>query len=68
MFRCIAIQWSSYCLSSGFVINLKKSVMTPSQEMEFLGMVINSKEITISLPEDKLLKVKLKYLDLYKSP
>ena len=68
MFRCIVIQWSSYCLSSGFVINLKKSVMTPSQEMEFLGMVINSKEIAISLPEDKLLKVKLKYLDLHKSP
>ena len=30
------------------MINLKKSVMTPLQEMEFLGMVINSKEMTIS--------------------
>ena len=29
-------------------------------------MVINYKEIAISLPEDKLLKVKLKYLDLHK--
>ena len=47
----------SNCLSSenryfdhqlGFVINLKKSVMTPLQDMEFLGMVINSKEMTIS--------------------
>ena len=52
----------------GFVINLKKSVMTPSQEMEFLGMVINSKEMTIYLPEKKLQKVKLQYLDLYQSP
>ena len=52
----------------GFVINLKKSVMTPSQEMEFLGMVINSKEMTISLPEEKLQKVKLQCLDLYQSP
>lgn len=29
--------------------NLKKSMMK-SQELEFLGMVINSKEMTISLP------------------
>ena len=26
----------------------------PSQEMEFLGMVINSKEMTVSLPEERL--------------
>ena len=49
----------------GFVINLKKSVMTPSQEMEFLGMVINCKEMIISLPEEKLQKVKSHCLDLY---
>ena len=33
----------------GFVINQKKSVMTPVQEIEFLGMIVNSKERTISL-------------------
>ena len=32
----------------GFLINLKKSVMNPSQEMEFLGMVINSKDYYLS--------------------
>ena len=52
----------------GFAINLRKLAMTPSREMEFLGMVINSKEMTISLPEEKLQKVKLRFEDLYQSP
>ena len=52
----------------GFVINLKKLVMTSLEKIEFLGMVINSKEMTISLPEDKLQKVKLQCLGLYQSP
>ena len=52
----------------GFAINLKKLVMTPSEEMEFLGMVINSKEMAISLPEEELQKVKLRFVDLYQSP
>ena len=47
----------------GFAINLRKLAMTPSREMEFLGMVINSKEMTISLPEEKLQKVKLRFED-----
>ena len=38
----------------GFAVDLIKSVMTPSQEMEFLRMVINSKEMTICLPEERL--------------
>ena len=52
----------------GFVINLKISMMTPSHEMKFLGMVINSKEMIISLSEEKLQKWKLYCLDLYQSP
>ena len=36
----------------GLVINLKKSLMTLSQEMKFLDMVRNSEEMTISLPEE----------------
>ena len=51
----------------GFVINVKKLVMIPSQEMGFLGMVINSEEVIISLPQEKLQKVKLQCLDLYQS-
>ena len=30
----------------GFVLNLKKSVLEPSQKMEFLGMVIDSMKST----------------------
>ena len=52
----------------GFVIDLKKSVMTHSQEMEFLGFLINSMEMTISLPEEKLQNVKLECLDFHQSP
>ena len=42
----------------GFVLNQKKSVMTPIQEIEFLEMLINSKEMTISLPQKKLKSIK----------
>ena len=52
----------------GFVINLKTSMITPSHEMKFLGMVINFKEMIISLSEEKLQKWKLYCLDSYQSP
>ena len=42
-------------MGTGFAINLIKSVMTPSQEMEFLSTV--NQKLTISLPEEKLQKV-----------
>ena len=38
----------------GFVINLKKSVMEPVQTIEYLGLVINSIQITLSLTEEKV--------------
>ena len=38
----------------GFVINLKKSVLHPTQRTEFLGMIIDSVEMTVSLPQEKL--------------
>ena len=38
----------------GFVINLKKSVDHPTQRTEFLGMIIDSVEMTVSLPQEKL--------------
>ena len=40
----------------GFVLNLKKSVLEPSQKIEFLGMVIDSMKMEISLPQEKLVK------------
>lgn len=38
----------------GFIINQEKSVLTPSRIMEYLGMVINSIEMTITLTEEKI--------------
>ena len=35
---------------SGFVLNLKKSILESSQEIEFLGMVIGSLKMEILLP------------------
>ena len=33
-----------------FLLNLKKSVLQPCQEIEFLGLVVNSVNLTLSLP------------------
>ena len=41
--------------------------MIPTPEIEFLGMVINSKNMNFSLPWEKLEKIKIQCLDLYKS-
>lgn len=38
----------------GFIINLKKSTLTPTQELEFLGFLLNSHNMTIGLPTHKL--------------
>ena len=52
----------------GFVINQKKPVMTSVQEIEFLGVIVNSKEMTISLPQKKLQPTKQMCQDLYQNP
>ena len=44
----------------GFVINWKKSVLTPVQEIKFWGLKINSVNLEIPLTEQKLQKVKPK--------
>ena len=40
-----------------FVLNLKKSVLTPTQRIEFLGVTVDSLIMTLSLPEKKISKV-----------
>jgi len=42
----------------GFVMNQKKCVLKPSQEMVFLGLEVNSVTMTLSLTPEKLLKIK----------
>ena len=38
-----------------FVINFKKSQLTPVKEIEFLGLVINSVNMTLALSQGKVL-------------
>ena len=52
----------------GFVINWKKSVSTPVQEIEFLGLKTNSVNLEISLTEEKIQKVKTKCQNLLTEP
>ena len=42
----------------GFFINVEKSVLTPTQCIEYLGNIINTKTMTVSLPERRLLKIR----------
>lgn len=34
----------------GFTVNMKKSILTPRQESEFLGFQLNSEDLSIALP------------------
>ena len=40
-----------------FLINIKKCYLEPTSTLEFLGVIVNSAEIPLSLPEEKVLKV-----------
>ena len=51
----------------GFVINLKKCVLDPVQEIEFFGLIVSSQTMTLSLPEEKIVKIKDQCLSLYKA-
>lgn len=44
--------------SLGFLINFKKSVLIPCQEIEFLGVIINSVTMFFSLPKEKIDRIK----------
>ena len=45
----------------GFVINLKKEVFHPTQRIEFLWIIIDSVEMTVSLPQKKVESVYNQY-------
>ena len=54
------IQDTVECFDSlGFVIHPEKSVLIPTQELEFLGFLLNSISMTIRLPPSKAAHVKL---------
>ena len=47
--------------NQGFVTNLKKSVLHPTQRIEFLGMIIDSVEMTVPLPQKKVESISKRY-------
>ena len=51
----------------GFIVNVKKSILPPCQEIEFLGMEIDSVKMTLSLTPEKVQKVVKTSQDLLKS-
>ena len=50
-----------------FAINFKKCVLELTQEIEFLGMIVKSKIITLSLSQEKVQKIKSQCLELYRA-
>ena len=51
----------------GFVINLKKRVFNPVQDIEFFDLIVNSQAMTLSLPKEKIVKIKDQCPSLYKA-
>ena len=41
----------------GFLVNYEKSVLVPSQRIEFLGFHVNSTNMSIALPQEKVQKI-----------
>ena len=41
----------------GFLINIKKSYLEPTSTLEFLGVIVDSGEMLLNFPKEKLLKV-----------
>ena len=54
----------------GFTMNYNKSILVPSQEIEFLGVIVNSRNLTFAIPQKKLVRLKemCKALMLRESP
>eukprot|EP00794_Sanderia_malayensis_P010499 gene10499-11598_t len=64
-----AIATVSLLRKLGFTIHLEKSQLLPVQELEFLGFLINSKNMTIKLTDNKIHGIRekiLKFLNMKK--
>ena len=48
----------SLLLYLGFLVNWEKSDLEPQNSCQFLGMIINSAEMSLELPEKKRAKIK----------
>ena len=52
----------------GFVINLKKSVLHPVKQMEFLGLVTNAEIMSLALSEKKIKHVPRQFQEAVTPP
>ena len=52
----------------GFVINMEKSNLVPSQVVLFLGFVVDSKKMSFSLPDSKIQSIRLSAQTLLNQP
>ena len=52
----------------GFIINSKKSLLSPTQVIEFLGMVVNSQTLEIILPGQKIKTIRLEARQVLNDP
>ena len=59
-----AIQREWFLSKLGYVINWKKSSVRPTQREEFLGFVIDTIQLMIFLPPEKVLKITAPCVDL----
>lgn len=51
-------------VSLGFVINIQKSVMVPNYSCKFLGFILDTKHMIITLPKDKKTRIKNKATEM----
>ncbi len=52
----------------GFVINWGKSVLEPQRRLHFLGFLVNSIDLTLTLPTDKLERIQKECQDTLRAP
>ena len=52
----------------GFIINREKSVLKPTHEITFLGFVLNSVQMTVSIPKQKCDKIVASIAKLIHNP
>ena len=49
---------SGLLLHLGFILNSRKCLTDPKQTMEFLGFIVDSEQMTLSLPSAKVCKIR----------
>ena len=52
----------------GFIINSKESLLSPIQEIEFLGMIVNSQTMEIKLPGQKIKLIRMEACTILDHP